>query len=193
MKTNFSSARLEIVKDIESCDPRMQYLLCKWQGNDGCTARVLMINLSSQLVYLSKEKQSLWYWRGGIEEVYDIDCKCTERVKVSLGTISKTQGLQGTVSRGENVSLRVCKLVGKSVANSWLARVCQLCTHANSQRAYYVQTCCKSGGCQLGNGANLCKSVGKFENLQKFASRANPLKTLSLRFVCIQCKLLESV
>ena len=95
--------------------------------------------------------------------------------------------------RGENVSLRVCKLVGKSVANSWLARVCQVCTHANSQLAYYVQTCCKSGGCQLGNGANLCKSVGKFENLQKFASRANPLKTLSLRFVCIQRKLLESV
>ena len=94
---------------------------------------------------------------------------------------------------GENVSLRVCKLVGKSVANSWLARVCQVCTHANSQLAYYVQTCCKSGGCQLGNGANLCKSVGKFENLQKFASRANPLKTLSLRFVCIQRKLLESV
>ena len=99
----------------------------------------------------------------------------------------------GELPRGENVSLRVCKLVGKSAANSWLARVCQVCTHANSQLAYYVQTCCKSGGCELGNGANLCKSVGKFENLQKFASRANPLKTLSLRFVCIQCKLLESV
>ena len=52
-------------------------------------------------------------------------------------------------TRGENVSLRVCKLVSKSVANSWLARVCQVCTHANSQLAYYVQTCCKSGGCQL--------------------------------------------
>ena len=96
-------------------------------------------------------------------------------------------------TRGENVSLRVCKLVGKSVENSWLARVCQICTHANSQLAYCVQTCCKSGGCQLGKGTNLCKSVGKFENLQKFASHANPLKTLSLRFVCIQRKLLESV
>ena len=118
--------------------------------------------------------------------LYQVCLKCRKLIYESFSN-------QWTVPRGENVSLRVCKLVGKSVANSWLARVCQVCTHANSQLAYYVQTCCKSGGCQLGNGANLCKSVGKFENLQKFASRANPLKTLSLRFFCIQRKLLESV